>query len=120
MHDEMRPRSYLTPEERRRIYLEEQVRLEARHEIESRKVTAGKVVGYLALGFLGLLVLLFVLSTVQEATQTPAERARQAAETCLHAWQVRLSEQGYSYEEGKVGAIGHCSAELDRLHQIEK
>jgi hypothetical protein len=35
-------------------------------------------------------------------------------------WQVKLSEKGYSYEDGKVGAALQCSAEIERLRKLKK
>jgi hypothetical protein len=74
----------LTPEERQRIYLEEQARIEARRQIESKRVTPGKVVGLVALGLVGLLFLLFVFGLIIDAGKTPEERAHDELEACLN------------------------------------
>ena len=50
----------LTPEERQKIYLEEKARLEVRRELGGQKTSAGKIIGYVILGVLGLLVVLFI------------------------------------------------------------
>lgn len=110
----------LTPEERQRIYLEEKVRLEARREIESKRVGPGKIILYVFLALFGLLIIFSISDSVSESRQTPKERAKQRAEGCLHEWQVKLSEQGYSYEEGKTGAFLHCSAEIEKLDDFGK
>ncbi|MGA2716010.1 MAG: hypothetical protein ABSG41_23160 [Bryobacteraceae bacterium] len=54
----------LTPEEREKIYLEEKARLEFRRELEPKKIGVGKFIGYVALGGLALLVLMFIIGSV--------------------------------------------------------
>ena len=66
----------LTPEERQRIYLEEQARIEARHRIESKRVTPGKVIGWVALGLVGLLFLFFVVGTLADRKDTRGKGPR--------------------------------------------
>ncbi|HUA19519.1 MAG TPA: hypothetical protein VMB25_12300 [Bryobacteraceae bacterium] len=110
----------LTPEERQRIYLEEKVRLEARRDIESKRITPGKFIGYALLVILGLFIVAWIAGSLEESAKTPEQRAKERAETCIQAEQIRLSEQGYSYEDGKLGAIMHCKEELDELHKFDK
>jgi cytoskeletal protein RodZ len=79
----------LTPEERQKIYLEEKARLEARRQLEGNKTSAGKVIGYIVLGVLGLLVILFVIGSAMQQSEdaafkklTPEQRHAQTLQNC--------------------------------------
>jgi hypothetical protein len=79
----------LTPEERQRIYLEEKARLEIRHELEGKKTSAGKVIGYIVLSIIGLFVVLLVIGSMMEESDTaafnkltPAQRHAKTLENC--------------------------------------
>jgi hypothetical protein len=50
----------LSPEERHKIFLEEKARLEIRQELEGPKTGAGKIIGFVFLGLLGLVVVLAI------------------------------------------------------------
>jgi hypothetical protein len=62
----------LSPEERHKIFLEEKARLEIRQELEGPKTGAGKIIGYVFLGVLGLIFVLAmagkIMSVVDEST----------------------------------------------------
>ena len=106
----------LTPEERHRIYLEEQARMEARRDIESKQLTAGKVVGWLALAVIGLLAFMWAVGTVKVLSETPLAKARRAADECGQAVQLRLAADGYTYAQGRQGAAMQCAAEIEQLN----
>ena len=72
----------LTPEERQRIYLEEKARMEARRDIESKRLTAGKVIGWLVMGLFGVYALMWVVSYINTSMESPLARARDEARTC--------------------------------------
>lgn len=105
----------LTPEERHRIYVEEQVRMEARRDIESKRMTAGKVVGGLALAVIGLLGFIWVVGVIKSLNETPLARARRAADECVQAVQLRLAADGYTHAEGRLGAAMKCAAEIEQV-----
>ena len=112
----------LTPEERQRIYLEEHARIEVRRQIESNTGTplATKIIVGTALGLGGLLLLIIVIVFLLEMGKTSEEVAKDAVEDCLKTWQVRLSEKGYSYEDGKLAAALQCSTEIERWSRLKK
>lgn len=121
----------LTPEERERIYLEEKARLEARRELESRKIGAGKVIGYFVLAIVGLLVMLFVFGIATEESReqsetatynklTPDEKNAQIEKNCT-AFLASIYYKTYSelsVEERQKKAV--CEMELDLLRQLKK
>jgi hypothetical protein len=112
----------LTPEERQRIYVEEQARIEARRQIEAKTepTLATKIIVRFSLGVFGLMLLIVVIAFLIEAAKTPEEVAKDAVADCLKTWQVRFSEKGYSYEDGKLGAALQCSAEIERWQRLKK
>jgi hypothetical protein len=112
----------LTPEERQRIYLEEEARIEARRQIETNTepTLATKIIVRFSLGVLGLMLLIVVIAFIVVAGKTPEESAHDALEGCLYRWQLKLAEKGYSDEEGKLGAALQCSAEIERWRKLKK
>jgi hypothetical protein len=79
----------LTPEERQRIYLDEKVRLEVRQELEGKKTSAGKVIGYTFLSIIGLFVVLLIIGSAMQQSDTdafnrltPAQRHAKTLENC--------------------------------------
>jgi hypothetical protein len=61
----------LTPEERQRIYAEEKARLEAQHQIRHENWTFGRYLVVCCLGFLALLVLGGIISSLSEKKSPP-------------------------------------------------
>jgi len=111
----------LTPEERQRIYEEEKVRIEARDRIKAER--RGKAFGCTGIGcavVLGVFALFWILGSMSEASKTPEQRAKEEVDSCVQTWQLKLSEKGYSYQEGKDGAVMQCSAEIARWRQLKK
>jgi hypothetical protein len=61
----------LSPKERQKIYLEEKTRLAVQQELRTgRKISAGTIIGRIALGFFGLLVLLFIAGAMMRNSDT--------------------------------------------------
>jgi hypothetical protein len=81
----------LTPEERRRIYLEEQARIEIRREIQGKRTaSAGKVVGIILLCALGLVIVMLIFGANLERQEhaafqqlTPAQQEQAAWRACI-------------------------------------
>lgn len=70
----------LSPEERRRIYLQEKARLEVQRELQAqnKKTAAGTGVGRIVVGLFGFLVLLFIIGSAMgnsENTSSPQPEA---------------------------------------------
>jgi hypothetical protein len=103
----------LSPEERQRIYLEEKARHEIRHEIEGKKTSFGKVIGISVLCVIALLILLAVIGSSMEESQSAAwqklspeqqhQKARDACAEFAKDMQYKLYSE-YTQDERKMKA----------------
>jgi hypothetical protein len=75
----------LTPEERQRIYLEEQARMDARRDIKRKRVTDGKIIWRLVMGIVGVYVIMLYIGQINRALESPLARAREEAKLCIMA-----------------------------------
>jgi hypothetical protein len=107
----------MTPEERQRIFQEEEVRAEARRAISGHRM---KKVWYVSLALAGLLVIIWGVGYVQMAEEPTPDDLKREAETCVQTWQLKLSEQGIPKEGAKIEAALHCQPELDKLRAAQK
>lgn len=97
----------LTPEDRRRIYLEERVRLEIRQNLQQqnpgKKANLGSFLGLALLGILGLLVILFVAGSVMEDNSATKFNAltpdQKHAETLRNCASLRRGWEFKTYSE---------------------
>jgi hypothetical protein len=113
------PMAELTPEERQKIYLEEKARLEVRRELEGQKTSAGKIIGYVILGVLGLLVVLFIIGSAMEQSSdtafknlTLAQRHAKTLQNCaelLKSWEFKTYSE-LSVTERRMQAA--CTEQL--------
>jgi len=114
----------LTPQERQKIYLDEKARLEVRRELAGRKIGAGKLIGYVVPGGIGLLVVMFMIGSAIDQSQdaafkrlTPEERHQETLKTCaslLRSFQYQTySELSVRERQGKA----ECEAQLAHPEQ---
>ena len=96
----------LTPEERQKIYLEEKARLEFRRELEPQKIGFGKIIGYVVLGGIGLLVVLWMIGSAMQQSETASNTPTQtdAVQTGNPAHD-RLAALGASAQASALGQI---------------
>jgi hypothetical protein len=80
----------LTPEQRQQIYLEEKARIEFRRQFEPKKIGFGKIIGYVVLGGIGLLVVLWMIGSAMENSQDaafkklpPEQRHQETLQNCV-------------------------------------
>lgn len=84
----------LTPEERRKIYLEEKARMEIRQELQGKKSGAGRVIGIIVLAGIGLMAVLFVIGSALESSRdaefnglSPEQRRVETLKNCVSLMQ---------------------------------
>jgi hypothetical protein len=115
----------LTPEERQRIYLEEEARLEARRQLESKnKKSIGNAILRLVVGGIVLVIVLAGIGSMMERHETaefnkliPEQRHQETLENCaslLRSWEVKTYSELSVTERRMKSACTEQLAHPDR------